>query len=76
MFLYVGRGEGMGFTKDNIDQSWWSQYEPNDRVYTGSKNDGTGDPHAARLRARLGRKETGKDFEKQNGHVSGSNIGP
>ena len=32
--------------KDNIDSSWQSQYEPRDNVYTGSKDDGPGDPQA------------------------------
>eukprot|EP00913_Durusdinium_trenchii_P007353 g6912.t1 len=42
---FYGKGPHLTVFWDNIDQSWWSQYEPNDRVYTGSKNDGTGDPH-------------------------------
>lgn len=35
-----------GVTKDNIDSNWQSQYEPRDNVYTGSKDDGPGDPQA------------------------------
>ena len=32
--------------EDNIASNWQSQYLPEDDVYTGSKNDGPGDPQA------------------------------
>lgn len=39
----------VGPTKENIDSNWQSQYAPKDNVYTGSKDDGPGDPQAQRL---------------------------
>jgi len=42
---YQGRGPHLRMKWSNIPGSWRSQWTPDASSYTGSKNDGSGDPH-------------------------------
>ncbi|CAL1152786.1 unnamed protein product, partial [Cladocopium goreaui] len=42
--VFYGKGPHLEVFWDNIASNWQSQYLPEEDVYTGSKNDGSGDP--------------------------------